>query len=452
MSFLTTILAGLLVTLSPRPNDMLTVVKANGELRVLTRPNPTTYYEGPAGPAGFEYDLARGFAESLDVRLRIVTAPSTDAVLTALQRGDAHLAAAGVKATAENRARARFGPIYQTVREQLVYRRGTTPPQTLTDAAGKRFRVAAQTSHAATLIRLRNHYPELSWQEGTSMATNELLHEVWKQAIDYTIVDSHEMAVSQSLYPELRIAFDVGEPRYLAWAFPLQADTSLYLAALRYLNRIRSNGKLEQLFERYYGHVEEFDYVGTRRFLSHARQRLPKYQQYFEAAAERYDLDWRLLAALGYQESHWNPKAVSPTGVRGIMMLTRDTAKHVGVKNRLSAKQSIHGGARYFAALKTRISDDVVEPDRTWFALAAYNVGPGHLEDARLLAKQAGASPNRWLNVKKFLPLLSQPQWYNKTRHGYARGTEPVNHVQNVRRYYDLLVREEARSQVLAAQ
>lgn len=428
------------------------MITANGELRVLTRPSLTTYYQGPTGATGLEYDLVRGFADSLHVRLRIVTASSADAVLTALQRGDAHLAAAGIKATQGNRKRARFAPTYQTVQEQLVYRRGSAPPRTLEAVAGKRFRVAAHTSHATTLLSLHNDHPQLSWQEGTGIATSELLNEVCQHTLDYTIVDSHEMAVSQSFYPEVQVAFDVGEPRHLAWAFPLQTDTNLYLAALRYLNRIRSNGRLEQLLERYYGHVEDFDYVGTRRFLSHVRQRLPQYLQYFQAAAEQHRLDWRLLAALGYQESHWNPKAVSPTGVRGIMMLTRDTADQVGIKNRLSARESIDGGARYFATLKRRISDNVAEPDRTWFALAAYNVGLGHLEDARLLAKEAGVSSNRWLDVKKFLPLLSKSEWHEKTRHGYARGTEPVNHVQNIRRYYDLLVRENGRSQVLAAQ
>jgi membrane-bound lytic murein transglycosylase F len=302
------------------------------------------------------------------------------------------------------------------------------------------------------LLTLRNDHPGLSWQEGSNIATSELLNEVWQQALDYTIVDSHEMAVSQGLYPELQVAFDVGQPRHLAWAFPKQADNGLYLAALRYLNRIRNNGRLEQLFERYYGHVDDFDYVGTRRYLAHVQQRLPKYAQYFQAAAEKYGLDWRLLAALGYQESHWNPNAVSPTGVRGIMMLTRDTADQVGVKNRLSARESIDGGTRYLAILKARISNDVAEPDRSWFALAAYNVGLGHLEDARLLAKEAGASPNRWLDVKKYLPLLSKAEWHQKTRYGYARGTEPVNHVQNIRRYYDLLVGNEGRNPMLAAQ
>lgn len=452
MSFLTAILAGLLLTISPRPSDTLAEVKATGELRVLTRPSLTTYYEGPTGPTGFEYDLVRGFAESLNVRLRMVTAPTPDAVLKALQRGDAHLAAAGVKATPENRKKARFGPIYQTIREQLVYRRGNTAPRTLEDVSGKRVRVAARTSHAATLLSLHADHPQLRWQEDTGIVTSELLNEVWQQATDYTVVDSHEMAVSQSSYPELQVAFDLGEARYLAWAFPLQADTSLYLAALRYLNHIRNNGQLEQLLERYYGHVEDFDYVGTRRFLAHVRQRLPKYRQAFQAAAERHSLDWRLLAAIGYQESHWNPKAISPTGVRGIMMLTRDTADQLGVKNRLNAKQSIAGAARYFSTLKSKISEDVAEPDRTWFAVAAYNVGLGHLEDARLLAKQADTNPNRWLDVKKYLPLLSEPEWHEKTLYGYARGSEPVNHVQNVRRYYDLLLRDDTRDRVLAAQ
>lgn len=451
MGFLTTILAGLLLSLSPKPQDTLATIKANGELKVLTRPSLTTYYKGPAGPSGFEYDLVRGFADSLRVRLRMVTAPSTDAVLTALERGDAHLAV-GIKATPGTRERARFGPIYQTVQEQLVYRRGRTPPQTLDAVSGKQLRVVARTSHVATLLSLRNDHPQLSWQERTGIATSELLNEVWQQALDYTIVDSHEMAVSQGLYPELKVAFDVGEPRHLAWAFPPQADNGLYLAALRYLNRIRYNGRLEQLLERYYGHVAEFDYVGTRRYLSHVRQRLPQYLEYFQTAAKKHGLDWRLLAALGYQESHWNPRAVSPTGVRGIMMLTRDTADQVGVKNRLNAKASIDGGARYLAAIKARLPIDIAEPDRAWFALAAYNVGLGHLEDAMRLAQEAGANANRWLDVKKFLPLLSEPEWHERTRFGYARGTEPVNHVQNIRRYYDLLVREEGRHHLLAAQ
>lgn len=451
MSFVTTILAGLVLALAPRTHDTLAEIKASGELKVLTRANLTTYYQGASGPTGFEYDLVRDFADSLQVELRMITVPHTDAVLTALHRGDAHLATAGIKATSDNMKRTRFGPIYQSVREQLVYRRGNALPRTLADVAGKRLQVAAHTHHAATLLSLRSTYPRLTWQESSALRTSGLLNEVWQQRLDYTIVDSHEMAVSRGLYPELRVAFDIGEACDLAWAFPLQADGSLYLAALRYLHQIRSNGRLEQLMDRYYGHVEDFDYVGTRRFLSHLRERLPKYLRHFKAAAERHGLDWRLLAAIGYQESHWNPEAVSPTGVRGLMMLTRDTANHMGIGDRLDAKESIEGGARYFAGLKKRFAGQVEEPDRTWLTIAAYNIGPGHLQDARQLAKDARMNPNRWLDVKRLLPLLSEPQWHARTRYGYARGAEAVTHVQNVRRYFDLLVRENERERVVAA-
>jgi len=157
-------------------------------------------------------------------------------------------------------------------------------------------------------------------------------------------------------------------------------------------------------------------------------------------AAEQTGIDWRLLAAIGYQESHWNPRARSPTGVRGIMMLTQSTMRHLGLKNRLDPRQSIIGGARYIAMMKRRIPDRIPEPDRTWMALAAYNVGFGHLEDARILAQRDGANPDKWVDVKKYLPRLSRRKWYRRTKHGYARGGEPVRYVENIRSYYDILV------------
>ena len=143
---------------------------------------------------------------------------------------------------------------------------------------------------------------------------------------------------------------------------------------------------------------------------------------------------------MGYQESHWNPKARSYTGVRGIMMLTQNTASELGIENRLDPLQSIEGGGRYLAKLRSRIDDEVQEPDRTWMSLAAYNVGYGHLSDARKLTSQLGKNPNLWIDVKDSLPLLSQRRYYRNTRYGYARGQEPVNYVQNIRRYYDVLV------------
>jgi len=245
--------------------------------------------------------------------------------------------------------------------------------------------------------------------------------------------------VNQAFYPAVRVGFDLSEPQPMAWALPPGEDESLQQAVDVFFAGIRADGTLDQLIERFYGHADVLDYVGARGFARHMQQRLPRYETLFRQAGDQYGLDWRLLAAMGYQESLWDPDAVSFTGVRGIMMLTLPTAKFVGVTNRIDPKQSIFGGARYLIWVRDQLPDDIPEPDRTWFAMAAYNIGIGHLDDARNLTRSNGRDPNRWVDVKDHLPLLSKKEWYSKTRYGYARGAEPVHYVQNIRRYHEIL-------------
>ena len=216
-------------------------------------------------------------------------------------------------------------------------------------------------------------------------------------------------------------------------------DNSLLNEINTYLDKVKKNGTLQRLKDRYYGHVDVLGYMGAYTFAQHLQQRLPKYEQHFKTYAKKEKVDWRLLAAIGYQESLWQAAVTSKTGVRGLMMLTQNTAQAMGVSNRLDPKQSIMGGAKYLAYMKEQLDESIQEPDRTWFALAAYNVGSGHLDDARKLTAKAGLNPDKWLDVKKILPRLSQKQWYSKTRYGYARGGEPVHFVANIRRYYDIL-------------
>ena len=174
-------------------------------------------------------------------------------------------------------------------------------------------------------------------------------------------------------------------------------------------------------------------------FLGDVRLRLPRYREHFRAAAERSGVDWRLLAAIGYQESRWDPQAVSPTGVRGLMMLTNQTAALLKVADREDAEQSIHGGSRFLALILRRLPPQIRGADRTAMALAAYNQGLGHLLDARTLTAARGGDPNRWADVRDALPLLADPQWYVQTRYGYARGQEAVGYVAGVHRYYEAL-------------
>lgn len=435
------LLATLLLQGCDKPRSVLEQVLHDKQLVVITRNSPTTYYEGPDGLTGVEYDLAKRFADSLGVRLKLILPDSFSSILPMVERGEAHFAAAGLSITESRKQHVRFGPAYQDITAQLVYRAGGTRPEDISDLDGSMLEVVAGSSHAERLNELKRDHPELQWWESKEHDSEELLYLTWQRLLDYTIADSNEVALNQRHYPELRVAFDIGEPQQLAWAFPRMEDSSLFDKAVEFFHGLEASGELAQLIERYYGHTEDFDYVETRAFMRHIGLRLPKYQRLFEQAAEKNGFDWRLLAAAGYQESHWNPHAISPTGVRGIMMLTQSTASQVGIKNRLDAKQSIMGGAQYLARIHSRIPARIQEPDRTWLALAAYNVGFAHLEDARRLTEASGGDPDKWMDVKAHLPLLSKKKWYKQTRHGYARGREPVHYVENIRQYYDILVR-----------
>lgn len=414
-------------------------VRELGELRVVTRNSPTAYYLGPEGALGPEYELAREFAKNIGVSLHIYTPEQFANVLPDVAAGRAHLAAAGLSATAERSELVQFGFVYQQVSQHLVYRVGEKRPRSIEDVIGGHLEVVAGTNHVELLQELRQQYPQLTWIENASTESAELLYKVSRREIDFTIADSTEFAINRNFHPEIRVGFDVKKGDAIAWAFAPD-DDSLRERADIFFEQIRQDGTLARIMERYYGHTDEFDYVGTRTFLRHIESRLPAYRSTFEAAAEATGVDWQLLAAIAYQESHWNPNAVSPTGVRGLMMLTQATARHMGVDNRIDPEQSIYGGARYYNRVKRKVPDRILEPDRTWLTLAAYNVGFGHVEDARILAQMHGKNPDSWTDVRELLPLLSQKKWYSRVKRGYARGWEPVLYVDNIRSYYDILL------------
>jgi len=422
---------------SPQRN-MLEQVLESGKLHVLTRNSATTYYAGPTGPAGLEYDLLKAFADSLGVELVIKTSDNLKELLGKVNSGEAHIAAAGLTVTEERKQQVRFAPAYQEITQQVVYHSDNKKPKAVSDLIKGHLEVIANSSHVESLKRLQQTQADLQWTENDSLSNTELLKLVAEQVLDYTIADSNEVQLNRRYYPQLKIAFNISKPESLAWAMHPGKDDSLYLEVARYFKTIKQNGELAHLIKRNYEHINRYDYAGTSTYLKHAQFRLPRYQELFEDAANTHDLDWRFLAATAYQESHWNPRAVSPTGVRGMMMLTNATAKDLGVTERTDPKQSIVGGALYLSQLSKRLTD-IPESDRTWFTLAAYNVGLGHVRDAQWIAKQKGLNPNKWTAIKETLPLLLQQKWYSKTKYGYARGSEPVRYVENIRSYYDIL-------------
>jgi len=441
LKFISLLLASLsLLIACGEAQPHLEEIRERGELRVLSRYGPTSYYVKGDSLAGFEYELAQRFAEHLNVRLKIIVPDNLGDMLTMIEQGKADIAAAGLTITPARQELIRFGPVYQEVTQQLVYRKGTKKPKNLTALADGQLEVVANSSHVEELVSQQQEIPELDWTENDELDSSGLLELVELQMIDYTIADSNEIAANQALFPELRVAFNVSEPQPLAWAMPRADDGTLYNEVAAFYEQIEESGFLDRLIEKYYGHIRRFDYVDTRAVHRRTLTHLPKYQALFEQAAAEYDFDWRLLAATSYQESHWNPNAVSSTGVKGLMMLTQATAKQMKIKDRKDPAQSIHAGAKYLAYLRDNLPERIIEPDRTWIALAAYNVGMGHVEDARVLTERNGKSPDLWPDIKEHLPLLSKKKWYEKTRYGYARGGEPVRYVENIRRYYDILL------------
>jgi membrane-bound lytic murein transglycosylase F len=431
-------LSALLGTCSSAPS-LLDQVLETGELRVVTRDSPTAYVVSPDGNSGPEYDLVRAFAEDLGVELVIESVQSVSEVVPYLMSGKAHLAAAGLSVTDSRREFVNFGHPYQYVDMHLIYKLGTGKPRTLDDVIGRPIEVVSGTSHVDMLETLKEIYPGLEWTENADVEVADLLAKVVEEEVDFTVADSTEFNIQRHFYPDLRVALDleIGDP--IAWAFPKGKGDSLLRAADDFLIGMDRSGVLARVKDRYYGHTDEFDYVGTRNFIRHYESRLPRYRDMFEQAGAEWGVDWRLLAAIGYQESHWRANAVSPTGVRGIMMLTEDTAQYLGLDDRVDPRNSIFGGAQYFARQTERIADEVEEPDRTWMALAAYNVGFYHLKDAQQIAELQGGDRNSWIDVSKALPLKAQRKWYSRVPYGYARGWEPVRCVNNLRAYYNIL-------------
>ncbi len=420
---------------NPTP-ESLTIIP--GTLTVVTRNIPTAYYEGPEGKMGFEYDLARAFADHLDLKLKLKVVDSVTDALKAMKNGEADLAAAGLTRTDEREKRFIFGPDYFEVQQLVVGNRSHPYPKKVEELPDYDLVVLKNTSYVEKLRELKLQYPRLHWRETDEYSTDQLLEQVWRGSIPCTVSDSNILAMNRRYFPELIVAFPISEKQSLAWIINSKKE-KLKDELSRWLAEFKKSGKFAELKDRYYAYTEIFDYVDIKVFTRRIATRLPAIQPYFQKYGRQYDIPWTLLAAKAYQESHWDPNAVSPTGVKGIMMLTWTTANSLGITNREDPEQSIRGGARYFRQLLDRVPASVPENQRLAFAIAAYNVGMGHIYDARKLARQLGKDPDSWKDIKSVLPLLSRKKYYKNLQHGYARGYEPVRYVERIFNYRNIL-------------
>jgi membrane-bound lytic murein transglycosylase F len=415
------------------------------EIIFVTHSGPSTYFvNGDNQFAGLEYDLATMFAAEYapGYQAKFLVVNSISDVIPSLLKGKAHIASANLSITELREKLVQFSKPYQETQQQLIYNRDIDKkPKSLTAISDRRLVVPAGTSFEERLIELQKTQPTLRWQAIKKTNSESLLEEVASGILDFTVADSHMVAVMQNYYPNLAVALPLGETDKIAWAMAKTADPRLVQKANAFIERIKKDGTLRNLIDRYYGNSKRLTPVDITTFLKRVNTILPRYIHLFKQAQEITGLDWRLLAAVSYRESHWDTYSTSPTNVRGLMMLTEDTADQMGVTDRLDPKQSIPAGAKYILKLKDTIPEDIPEPDRTYMALAAYNIGYAHVEDARVLAQRLKLNPDSWADIKKTLVLLNNPEYYSTAKYGYASGGAPVIFVESIRSYQRILER-----------
>ncbi len=418
--------------------------EATGELWVGTRNSPSTYYIATNGEtAGFEHDLIQAFAASQHWSLNWIEKDRPDALFDLLDARNIHLAAAALPQAVVRSRHLLAGPVLFETPVHIVVRADGRTLHSPAELAGRKVALIVGSGHAPMLMRLKRKLPGLDWVALENVWPEELLAQLQAGNYDAVLINGMDFDPMRTFYPELRVAFDLPDTQKIVWALPQRTSQTLRIALARFVESARKDGTIKRIYERYFGHVKQLDSSDILGILERRPQRLPELRRYFHEAQTLTGIDWRLLAAIGYQESQWNAYATSPTGVRGLMMLTGETADRLGITNRLDARQSILGGARYLALMKEALPARIPEPDRTWLALAAYNQGQGHLEDARRIAQARGGSPDSWADVKEALPYLSRGTYARTMKYGYARGHEALGFAENIRNYYDILQRLE---------
>ena len=416
----------------------------SGKLLVGTRNSPATYFITSSGEAaGFEHDLLVDFSKSQNWSIEWTEKNHPEALLELLDTQQIHLAAAALPQAVVKDHHLISGPVLFETPVHIVVRTADKSPRNIGALSGKKVALIKGSGHTPMLLRLKRKNPDLSWETLENVWPEELLAQLKAGKYDAVVINGMDYDSMRNFYPRLAVAFDIGDTQKIVWALPRHSTHAMRNALARFIERSRKDGTLKRIYERYFGHVKRLDNTDILGILQRRPQRLPDLRPYFREAQTLTGIDWRLLAAIGYQESQWDALATSPTGVRGLMMLTGQTADRMGVTNRLDPRQSILGGARYLALMKETLPARIAEPDRTWLALAAYNQGQGHMEDARRIAQARGGNPDSWADVKEALPHLGRGTYAKVTKYGYARGNEALHFAENIRSYYDILLRLE---------
>jgi len=411
----------------------------SGKLTVITDNNSNCYYTYRGKPMGFEYELTGAFADYLGVEFEVIT-PGWEDMFDVLNKGKGNLIAASMTITPARKKLADFSDRYLQIQQHVIIHKDNHKVKNIEDLAGVKVHVRNKTSYQERLLELKEDGLGIELVLHDNVPTEELIRQVAEKEIKITVADTNIAFLNRRYYPDIRIAFPIAKKQSLGWAVKT-GERKLLRKINHFFDSIKEDGTFAKIYEKYYASVKIFDYVDLKKFYRSIEIRLPEYEHVIREESDRYGFDWRLIVAVIYQESHLNPLAISHTGVAGLMQLTLITAEEMEIENRMDPIQSIAGGVKYLDKMY-KLFKDIEGFDRMLYALASYNIGYGHVRDAQKIAMQNGLDPNKWLSLKRMLPLLRYKKHYKKTKYGYARGTEPVRFVNRIIIYYDILRRK----------
>jgi membrane-bound lytic murein transglycosylase F len=429
-------------------------IEKRRSLRVLTRNSATTYFLYRGELVGFEYEFVREFARQQGLRLEIIVPPNAEDLLPWLMEGRGDIVAAAMTPTAERRATgAVFSLPYNYVSQIVVARQDEDRLRGPADLAGRKVFVRRSSSYWTTLEQLRFSGIDVELVPAPEeMETSEIIARVADGEYDLTVAASHLLDIELTWRNDVKGVFALTEEKPQAWAVR-GSNPELLAAVNQFIHKEYHGLFYNVIYQRYF--------QDKRRILSHQADRaaqsgeLSPYDATIRQYAEQYGFDWRLIVAVMYEESHFDPEARSFAGARGLMQVLPRTAEQFGFQAGLIERPEvgIHAGIRYLAWVRDRFEEELPVRDRMWFTLAAYNAGFGHVNDARRIAAEEGLNPNRWFgNVERAMLLLSRPTYAARARFGYCRCTEPVNYVREVlNRYNAYLESEPLAGQVRAA-
>lgn len=412
------------------------MVLNSGRIVMITRNDPHCYYSYRGQYMGFEYDLARAFADYIGVELVVKTEETWEGMVRRLRECPGAFIAANTTVTPSRSAAVSFCAPYMRVRPSVIVRRDDNAIRDLADLDGKKVLVPAGSVLEREFNALIRGGIDMTLIAERSLA-EERIRRVVAGDVAATVAPSNIALINRRYYPEIRTLCDMEDERALAWAAHPSAS-HLIRQMDDFFDTIRKSGLFQEIYDRYYGDVDHFDYLDVKRYNERLKSRLPRYRGIIEAAAAEAGVDWKLIAAQMYQESHFKPRARSHAGALGLMQITLPVARKYGAGDPYDPAQNIRAGVRHFKSLYDAY-DRLSGSDRLYIALAAYNVGRGHIEDARKIAASMGKDPDRWASLAEVLPLLASPEYHRRTVHGYCRGVEPVDYVRKIRVYYDIL-------------